>query len=435
MPDSEQHVARNRRLTIAAVLLIAIGNAVAIAVPAGIGWDFANFYDTGRRVAVGEVGNLYDPGAPIAGQPPQGELGFYGTPLSAYLFVPMAGLSPRWALVVFKLENAVALLVALYLLFALHRRLVDRSAAAQWRFAATFAVAALIYQPLWTIYRVGGQTTPTVFLLLTVVLVFHTAGRYGRSAAAFAMAIVIKPALVTGLAFLFVGSGVSFMIASVAAGGVLGAASVLAMGWPIHAVFVDRMLASANLVWPWFYNSSLFILVDNLRRWFTGDTTIGVGEGLFGWALLALRVAVLVLFVRLMLAARRYEWRRPAGDHFRVLMAIAFFLLISQTVWEHYLTFLFPMLVYCLAMRPVLGSGFNRLVVAIIVASIGQSLIVVNVIRNVFAFDSLVALLAIGLLKSGPLLCTVALLTRYRRELLDSYAGAAWQAFSSAAPR
>ncbi len=157
--------------------------------------------------------------------------------------------------------------------------------------------------------------------------------------------------------------------------------------------------------------------------------------GLFGWVVLALKVAVLALFVRLMFAARRREWQRPAGDHFRVLMAIAFFLLVSQTVWEHYLTFLFPMLVYCLAMRPALGSGFNRLVVAIILLSIGQNLIVANVVRDLFAFDSLGALMAIGLLKSGPLLCTAVLLTRYRSELLDSYAGAAWQAFPTTAPR
>ena len=130
MPDSEQQVPRNRRLTVAAVLLIAIGNIVGIVVPAGAGWDIANFYDTGRRVAAGEVGNLYDPGTPIAGQPPQGELGFYGTPLSAYLFVPLAGLSPRWALVAFKVENAAALLLALGLLFTFHRRLVDQSAGA-----------------------------------------------------------------------------------------------------------------------------------------------------------------------------------------------------------------------------------------------------------------------------------------------------------------
>ena len=50
MFDAERQISRNRRLTAAAVLLIAIGNVVGIVVPAGVGWDFANFYDTGRRV-------------------------------------------------------------------------------------------------------------------------------------------------------------------------------------------------------------------------------------------------------------------------------------------------------------------------------------------------------------------------------------------------
>ena len=37
MFDAEQQISRNRRLTAAAVLLIAIGNVVGIVVPAGVG--------------------------------------------------------------------------------------------------------------------------------------------------------------------------------------------------------------------------------------------------------------------------------------------------------------------------------------------------------------------------------------------------------------
>jgi hypothetical protein len=136
-----------------------------------------------------------------------------------------------------------------------------------------------------------------------------------------------------------------------------------------------------------------------------------------------------------MIEARRRDWRRPASDHFRVVTAITFFLMISQTVWEHYLSFLFPLVTYCLAMRPVFGVGFNRVVVAMVLLSIGQNLVIVNAVSNTFELESLPTLLAIGLIKSGPLLGTAVLFTWYRRELLDSYADRAWLAFSTPAPR
>jgi hypothetical protein len=46
-------------LTALFLLLLALGCVIAILTPAGIGWDFANFYDTGRRVAAGEIHNIY----------------------------------------------------------------------------------------------------------------------------------------------------------------------------------------------------------------------------------------------------------------------------------------------------------------------------------------------------------------------------------------
>src|SRR5688572_27622302 len=81
------------------LVLMAIGCAVGIIVPAGIGWDFANFYDAGRRVASGQAADLYNPDNLIAGQPPQGSTGFFGAPLSALFYVPLAWFDAGTALV------------------------------------------------------------------------------------------------------------------------------------------------------------------------------------------------------------------------------------------------------------------------------------------------------------------------------------------------
>ncbi|MGH9854754.1 MAG: hypothetical protein ACREBD_33400, partial [Blastocatellia bacterium] len=79
-----------QRLTFVCLLLLLVGTVVGIMVPAGPGWDFANFYDTGRRVAAGQIGDLYNPDSLINGEKPQGGLGFYGAPISALLYAPLS---------------------------------------------------------------------------------------------------------------------------------------------------------------------------------------------------------------------------------------------------------------------------------------------------------------------------------------------------------
>src|SRR5437773_9151503 len=103
---------RYKVLTVSALTLIVIGCTIGILVPAGLGWDFANFYDTGHRVAAGQVADLYHADRSIEGQPTQGSMRFWGAPLSAALFAPLAFLRPQLALIVFKMQNIVVLLVA-----------------------------------------------------------------------------------------------------------------------------------------------------------------------------------------------------------------------------------------------------------------------------------------------------------------------------------
>src|SRR5215467_6445484 len=144
------------RLTALCIALILTGCIVGIVVPAGSGWDFANFYDTGRRAAAGHIQDIYHPDRLIKGEAPQGSMAFWGAPVSAWLYAPLSYVPPHWALVLFKIQNTLACYAALWLLYIHNRQFVDPTPVAQAKFAALFAFLSLLYQPLWTMYRVGG---------------------------------------------------------------------------------------------------------------------------------------------------------------------------------------------------------------------------------------------------------------------------------------
>ena len=139
--------------------------------------------------------------------------------------------------------------------------------------------------------------------------------------------------------------------------------------------------------------------------------------------LTAATLGVLV-FVR----SRAQVWVPAARRHFDFLMAVSFCLLLSQTVWEHYLAVLFLPLAYLVAVRHHLSRSAVWLIWAIFFLSIWQNLIIVNVLRDSFRWESFVALLAIGLLKSGPLLLFLILLVRHRAEVYATYALPPWAA-------
>src|SRR5262245_13972372 len=148
-----------RRWTSGFIVAIVIGCLIGIIVPAGLGWDFANFYDAGRRIAAGQAADLYSPQSAIEGQPAQGSTGFFGTPISAFFYVPLAFFPAKIALILFKIENALAFAAIFVLLLKFYRRFVTGTPLEQARFTAIFAFLFLIFQPFWTIFRVGGQTT------------------------------------------------------------------------------------------------------------------------------------------------------------------------------------------------------------------------------------------------------------------------------------
>jgi hypothetical protein len=399
----------SRRLTILFVALIGAGCLAGVVVPAGIGWDFANFYDAGRRVATGAVSDLYQPAGQIAGAPPQGSTGFFGTPISAALYTPMAGLSPGAALVWFKIANVAAFFAAFWMLFRFYRAFQPASVAAMWRFAAMFSGFCLVFQPFWTVFRVGGQTTPFVFLLLSSGLLAHTRGRLTASAICVVVSTLIKPALAPMLLFLMCVSGWPFFGAAVLALLVAGAASLFWLGWPVHAQFLTLMRESGQTTWAWYYNSSIYIVVSNIR---------------VSFLIYGIQAAVAGAVAWLTWQGHQRAWTAAPRRHFDFLMSVLLFVLVTRTLWEHYLSLLFLPLIYVVATREQFSRRALVLVIAIAGLSVFQNLVFTMWLRGAFTFSSPSALVAVTIFKSSPLLLTLLFFVRHHREWLRSFA--AW---------
>jgi hypothetical protein len=411
-----------QRLTLMFLLLILVGAVAGILIPAGPGWDFANFFDTGRRVAAGQIGDLYNPDSLIAGVQPQGKLGFYGTPISALFYAPLGFFTPSWAMILFKIQNTLAYFAALALLYITNRKFAESSVIGQWRYAALFAGLSLLYQPLWTIYRVGGQTTPTVLLLFVLALTFHTRSRFAASASCMIAAVLIKPAFIFALVLLACASGWRFLKYTAAILGAVGLASILLLGWGIHVEFLRTMARASQTSYPWFYNSSIYVIAENMKL-------LGESAGqslLIKLSTVIVKVTSLALCVYLLAKSRATKLPKAAVRHFDFLTAIVFCLLVSQTVWEHYLAALFPMLTYVAASRRHFSRGALGLIAAIFLLAAWQNLIVINFISANFHFSTAPQLVLIGVCKSAPLWLTAIFMWRHHEDVFNSYAAPAW---------
>lgn len=411
-----------------------IGSIAGIATPAGPGWDFGNFYDTGHRAAAGQINDIYDPLTLIAGKEPQGKMRFWGPPISAYLYMPMSWFRPETAMVAFKIENVLAFAATFVTLFLFYVRFAPDGEHGRWQFAAVFTLLCLIYQPFWTVFRVGGQTTPTVLLLLTIALILHTNGHFKGSAVCVCLATLIKPAMAPILVFLLCVSGGAFFWTTGATLGVVGLASLAWLGWPIHMTFLSRVLGDSQATFPWYANSSLYIVIDNLRTALGTQSESGVYQQLFAGLGIGLKIVALGTVIILTRKSRTLVSSAPARRHFDFLMAISFFLLWSGTIWEHYLAVLFPLLAYVVATSENFSRRALVLIALIFVLSIGQNLILTLFLRDHFRFESLGSSLAIAVYKSGPLLLTAIFLWRHNAELYRSYAHPAWRAPLSLIP-
>jgi Glycosyltransferase family 87 len=426
----------DRRVALAALAAMLAGFAVAVAVPAGSGWDFANFYDAGRRAAGGHIAELYRPEAPIGGEAPQGRLAYWGLPVTAWFFAPLAAFPPGVALVLFKLQNVAAYLAAFALLLALGRRFAAGRPwrGRPWRYPAVFALLCLVYQPFWSAFRVGGQTTPTVLLLVAVALAAHLNGGAVVAGVAWALVVAVKPALVFGLALLALLSGWRFRLA---AGGTLAGLGLLSLAtapWATHLEFLAKMREGAGRFFPWVWNSALSLPVAEAESWWQAHGASPPPEVLFTAATLALQATVIAAVAAVVVAARRRDLPVAARRHLHHLLAILFFLLFSRTVWEHYLALLFVVLAHLVAVAGRLAPGARATVAAIFVACLGQNVTWTTLLRPHLALDGLGMTLAVALAKCLPLVLTLFFLLHYRGEWLASYHHPPWEDLGAADP-
>lgn len=409
------------RLLIGAMVLVCLVGTVT---PAGPTWDFANFYDTGRRVAAGQLADIYDATTLIAGEEPLTKLDFYGTPLSALLYAPLALLSPPAALVAFKVENTLALWAALFLLFRFTRQVADPNALRSGRTLVLFVAAALFFQPFWTIYRVGGQSMPTVFLLLVVGLIAHVRGSVRWSSLCFVAVVAIKPVFIFGLVFATLASGRRFAFWVAAHGAWLGVVSLAVFGWPIHEVFVTKMLANSGRIAKWAYNSSPWIVHHFLFEAIAqrgGD--LGNAPAIAG---IVLRIAGIASLGLVAWRSWRMGWAAPARAHFVWIAALLFTTILAQTVWEHYLMILFPLVAHWIASEGSGGPALRRLITTLVLACLLQNIIVTQWLDANFDFDSLLTLAGILVAKSAPVWLAWWIACRHHARWSDSYARGAW---------
>ncbi len=414
-----------RRIARIALALLALGCVAGIAVPAGLGWDFANFYDTGRRVAAGQLGDIYDASTQIAGEAPSTKLDFYGAPLSAFLYAPMGLLPPQAALVAFKLAGTAALWAALWLLWREGRARVGSDAAALARYSARFAVAALLFQPFWTIYRVGGQTTPFAFLLLTAGLLAHLRGRVAWASLCFGLAVLMKPAFLIAYGFLGLLAGPRFIAASLVHGAWLGVLSLAVCGWPLHETFLAKMVANAGGIARWINNSAVWI-VPNEIAWQLAPPDAAAVK-LPRALVLPLQAAIVAGLGALAWWTRRAELPAPARTHHHWALALTFALLFAQTAWEHYLAVLFLPVAFWLASWDDAPAAVRRGIATFVGVSVAQNLVFTRTLAGAIGGLGPAALAPALLLKVAPLLLMTWLLARHREAWAATYRKASWR--------
>jgi hypothetical protein len=189
------------------------------------------------------------------------------------------------------------------------------------------------------------------------------------------------------------------------------------MGWKVHVEFLEVLRAGAQATFPWFYNSSVYVPIENLRSLGGPGALPGWLDGALAVLVAGVKLFIVLTFVFILMKSGLERWSDEAKRHFRFLMAVCFCLLITQTVWEHYLSVLFLLLAYVFAAQRHFSRSAMILVGAVFVLALGQNIIFIDFLRFHYSFDSWAELLFIGLFKSGPLILAWVFLCRYYQEI------------------
>lgn len=391
-----------RLIALAALALILALAVEGILRPRGLTLDFANFYDAGQKARAGEFAGLYDPMALIAGQPPFGNMSFFSAPLTSYFYAPMAMLPPGLASLLFKLTGTLAEMVGLVLLYRCFLPLAGPDPDQRGGFLALFAVAALLFQPFWVIYGVGGQTTPFVFLMLVLAYLALQRGWFGWMALMMSLVVVIKPAFAPAAILLFVALPNRFRLVALICGVGFGIASFRLFGPDLHRQFLALVMAeTSGLLAPW-RNSSPFSWIEPLFVLPAAYDAPGTLPVAARQVETAARLLVATWLVIGMVRHRRQVLRLSADRHAVFATAMLLAIVLSPVVWAHYLVLLFIPLAGWIALRRHLSGLALALLALAVMAAVGQNLILLKALIRVVGTDNTVTILGLAVLKSLP---------------------------------
>lgn len=410
---SDKNLLLTGLVMIALTLVIIV---VGLLTPWGLGLDFANFYDAGHKALIGQIDDLYDPTALIDGQEPLGNMSFFSAPLTSYLYAPMAVLPPHSALFLFKLTGTLAALAGLLLLYRQLQPATGETRHERLAFFAIFSGAVLLFQPFWTIYRVGGQTTPFVFLFFVLALQKFGRGQSVQAALFYGLAVLIKPAFAPGAILLFLFSDNRFRLSAAVAGVLIAALSLAVFGVQTHIDFLDKIRGETqglmdptinsspfSFVEPWLVDTALYQSGGNappLVRTVGAVLRLSAAAGLL-WGLWA------DLRAPLSAAARRE----------RLFHASLFLsLILSPVVWAHYLIMIFPLVMALLSQRSRLPKAAIVALALVVMLSVLQNRIIFLQLQAHLQLDNLLGFATLGLFKSLPLLVLLLASFVWRKE-------------------
>ncbi|MGR3762385.1 hypothetical protein ACUXV3_19965 (plasmid) [Roseobacteraceae bacterium NS-SX3] len=415
-------LANYRRIALAAVLLLAAGGVAGIAIERGLGLAFSAYYDTGQRVLAGQIADLYQSKALIAGAPPLGHTTYPGMPLASYALAPLAWLDPHSALAVFKALNTLALWGGLLLLYRHLKPLVAGGPAQEAAFLALYLCAALLFQPFWTIYRTGGSQMPFIFLLYVIGLIHHTRGNYAVSAACLFGGGLLNPEYFLALALPFAMSPGRFRLAVLVLAAGTAAASLLLCGAEVHRDLAQRLVyESRHLELP-YLSANMMTWAETLMLRFADYGQLYI-PGPVAAAVFALRLAaagLLLLVFRQVAAA----CSGPAQRHFCFLVTILLQPIIGFTTFSPELAQFFLPLMCVLAWRQNFPPAARAVLWVALGFAVFHNAWVTRFLIRVLGEDSWADLMLLGTPKSVTMFLTVLLLLLWRQGFIRSYRGA-----------
>lgn len=424
----------NRRLispfaswaSMAAILALCLWGLMT---PWGLGLDFANFYDIGHKVRLGEYATLYERMAQIGGEKPLGNMKYMSPPITGWFFTPLSLMTPHVATFWLKLAGVLSALGGLVLLYRQVRPLADRPE----EFFALFWIAAALWQPLWTFMRVGGQTTPIIFLLLVIGHATYLRRQMAATALIFSFIVLLKPVFAPIAILLFVTSGNSFRMTAICTAAASIVLSLWIFGWGPHGDFLRALGAQGDrLLEPWMNSSPVSWIVPLL---------IGVDDYGTG-AVLAAPAAILISILRFALAAVAIavmvgHLRSPLPDRARLHLIYATGLLLvivlSPVIWAHYLMILFPLIAVLIACRSLMPGWGRVLLAAMLILGVFQSFIIMRQLQIRLGFDNAGEVVVFSLLKSLPAILLLCTWVFGRRAIRGMLAQPAWNAVAPGA--